>query len=325
MSEREEIRVGIEREETDGRIAARLGRARSTINEEINHNGRRARYCATTANARAVQQRRRPKTPLLVGDPVLAAHVTARLVAKDSPMTISIELARGVHGVTASVSHETLYQAIYAHGTRGLRRGLHVGLHRRRRCRKHRLPPHTTPPTSSGPLGQFNLITTRPEIAATRCEVGHFEGDLITGAFNRSAIVTMFDRASRHVWLADLPEGHNAEATLAALVEILERIPQHLQRTLTWDQGREMARHHDLTRLCGIDIYFANPHAPWERPTNENGNGLLRRYLAKGTNLHTYTTTDLRNIEHRLNTMPRRSLHWNTAANHYHAAVAMTG
>ncbi len=198
-------------------------------------------------------------------------------------------------------------------------------MHRQRRCRKHRLPKGSAPAVKAGPLGEFNLIGLRPQVAGTRTEVGHLEGDLIVGAFNRSAIVTMFDRTSRHLWLADLPEGHGADATLAALVEILERIPTTLRRTLTWDQGREMARHADLAELCGIDVYFAEPHSPWQRPTNENGNGLIRRYVGKSTDLNRYTHDDLRAIEHRINTIPRRSLHWSTAHHVYTAAVAMTG
>jgi IS30 family transposase len=155
--------------------------------------------------------------------------------------------------------------------------------------------------------------------------VGRFEGDLILGSFNRSAIVTVFDRASRYLWLADLPDGHDAEATLAALIELCERIPEPLRRTLTWDQGSEMARHADLAATVGIDVYFAEPHSPWQRPTNENGNCLIRRHVGKGTNLNIYTQNDLRAIEHRLNTMPRCSLHWNTAETLYNEAVAMTG
>lgn len=135
----------------------------------------------------------------------------------------------------------------------------------------------------------------------------------------------MFDRTSRYLWLAEFSADHGADATLAALVEILERIPQPLRRTLTWDQGREMARHADLAELCGIEVFFAEPHSPWQRPTNENGNGLIRRYVGKGTNLAVYTDGDLRRIEHRINTMPRRSLHWSTAHDVYHHAVAMTG
>jgi IS30 family transposase len=324
LHEREEIRVGIERSEPDGTIARRLGRHRLTINAEVKRNGGRATYSAVRAQRRADEQRVRPKVPRLVADPVLAAHVNARLEVKDSPMTISRELASGVHGWTASLSHETIYGAVYAHGTSGLPKGLHERLHRRRRCRQHRRTPGATIEKRS-PLGQFNRISARPPVASGRTEVGHLEGDLITGAHNRSAIVTVFDRASRHLWLADFPDDHGADATLAALVEILERIPAPLRRSLTWDQGREMARHRELAELCGIDVYFCDPHSPWQRPTNENGNGLIRRYVGKGTNLRRVSTADLRAIEHRINTMPRRSLHWSSAHDVYTAAVAMTG
>jgi IS30 family transposase len=229
LHEREEIRAGIERGETDGVIARRLGRCRTTINREINRNGGRSGYSAVAAQDRAETQRCRPKTAKLVADPVLAAQVTARLEARDSPMTISIELARGV---TGTISHECIYAAIYAHGRRGLRRGLHEGLHRRRRCRKRRLPPGE-PAVKPGPLGAFNPITARPSAAEARREVGHLEGDLIIGARNASALVTVFDRASRYLWLADLPEGRGAEHTLAALIELVERIPADLRRSLT--------------------------------------------------------------------------------------------
>ena len=318
--EREEIRAGIEREEADHRIGERLGRHRTTINAEINRNGGRTSYTATAAQTRAATERRRPKLSCFEAAPALAGHVTERLEAKDSPMTISRELAAGTHGLSASVSHECIYQAVYAHGCRGLPKGLHAGLHRRRRCRKHR-PPQGLQPAKASPLGTFNLISDRPAIAAERSEVGHLEGDLICGSYNRSAIVTLFDRASRYVWLADLPEGHTAEGTLAALIETFERIPPALRRTLTWDQGSEMAAHATLAATVGTGIFFADPHSPWQRPTNENGNGLLRRWLPKGTNLAVHSPTDLRAIEQRVNTMPRRSLGWRTAHDLYTAAT----
>ncbi len=322
--EREQIRVGIERAETDAQIAKRLGRHRCTIGREITRNGGRAGYSAIAAQARADAQRVRPKKPKLVADPVLAAHVTARLEAKDSPMTISIELARGTQGITAKLSHETIYQGVYGHGTRGVPKGLHTKLHRGRRCRKHRRNPTEPEPNKRSPLGEFNLIHSRPPEAAARSEVGHLEGDLIIGAHNRSAIATIFNRCTRHVWLADFPDTHDADETLAAVGEILQRIPEPLRRTLTWDQGREMARHAQLARDWDIDVFFAEAHSPWQRPTNENGNGLIRRYVGKGTNLAIYNQDDLRAIEHRINTIPRRSLDWDTAHDRYHAAVAMT-
>ncbi|MBA3956722.1 MAG: IS30 family transposase, partial [Acidimicrobiia bacterium] len=281
-------------------------------------------YRAGGAEQRAETQRSRPRETRLQANPALAAHVEARLRAKDSPMTIAVELDRGLYAGLdgATVSHETIYAAIHAQGRWGLPKGLHGGLHRRRRCRKHRPAPGQDPPKANGPLGEFNLIGTRPAEANGREVVGHLEGDLIIGAFNRSAIVTVFDRASRHLWLANLPEGHGADATLAALIEVVDRMPVNLQLSLTWDQGREMAAHDLLTAATGIDVYFAEPHSPWQRPTNENGNGLIRRYVGKGTNLNAFRDTDLRTIEHRINTMPRRSLHWATAHDRYAAAAS---
>ncbi|MFV0260170.1 MAG: IS30 family transposase [Acidimicrobiales bacterium] len=300
MCEREEIRAGIERGETDVVIAGRLGRCRTTVNQEINRNGGRAVHTAVGAQARADVERERPKVPKPAGDPVVAAQVTARLEAKDSPMTIARELAGGVHGVTALISHECIYAAVYAHGRRGLRAGLHKHLHRRRRCRKRRVRAGETPPVKASPLGEFNLIHSRPEAAAGRGEVGHFEGDLILGSFNRSALVTVFDRASRNSWLADLPDGHDADETLGALIELFERMPARLRRTLTWDQGSEMARHADLAATVGIDVFFAEPHSPWQRPTNENGNGLIRRYVGKGTKYYASTEPQLEHRQQRL-------------------------
>ncbi len=320
LHERVRIEVGLAERRSATSIAEIMCRPVSTVTRELNRNGGTAVYSAVAADKRAVVQRSRPKLSRFVSDPDLAAHVEARLGAKDSPMTIAKELQQGVFpGIASTVSHETIYAGIYAHGRAGLVKGLHRNLHRDRRCRKRRCPVDVTPP-KTGPLGEFNLIFSRPDAANGRDEVGHLEGDLIVGSFNRSAIVTVFDRASRHAWLADLPEGHGADATLAGLVELLERIPEHLRRSLTWDQGREMARHADLTDLTGIDVFFAEPHSPWQRPTNENGNGLLRRYVGKGTDLGVYGPADLRAIEDRLNTMPRRCLGWSNAAAVFAAA-----
>jgi IS30 family transposase len=324
LPEREEIRAGVAAGESLTEIAARVGRHRCTISAEVNRNGGRDAYRATAADKRAATKLARPKIAKLVANPELKWHVTERLLARDSPMTISIELARGTHGLTAKLSHEAIYQAIYAHGSRGLPAKVSGLLHRRRRCRKHRLPPGEAPSRRS-PLGLFNSISSRPAIAAERSQVGHLEGDLICGSANQSAIVTVFDRATRMVWLAGFGGRHDADATRDALTQILGRIDPGLARTLTWDQGREMARHADLTRATGVPVYFADPHSPWQRPTNENGNGLLRRYFPKGTDLSLHTDDELRRVEHRLNTMPRRSLDWACAQSLYDAAVAMTG
>ncbi len=235
LVEREEIRAGVERGETVTAIAAALRRHRCTISAELSRNGGRQVYRAASAQSRAEAMRARPKAPVLVANPLLAAHVEARLRAKDSPMTIALELARGLHrGVEGSISHESIYAAVYAQGRRGLPKGLHHGLHRHRRCRRRRVPRSEQPRVAS-PLGPYRPIASRPAGAAGRAHVGHLEGDLVIGAGGRSAIATVFDRASRHMWLADLPEGHGAEATLAGLVELLERIPPRYRLTLTWD------------------------------------------------------------------------------------------
>ena len=317
--EREEIRAGILSCDTDGEIADCLGRHRCTVNLEISRNGGRSRYWAVDAQRRADEQRKRLKAPKLVADPALAAHVAKRLKVRDSPMTISIELARGVRGMTASISHECIYQAVHAGGTRGLPKGCHVGLHLQRRRRKRR--GHKAPNSSA--LGVICSIHDRPPVALERVEVGHLEGDLIVGAYNRSALITLFDRTSRHLWLQHVT-AKTADAVYKYLSRALNRIPPQLRLSLAWDQGSEIARHREIALRCGIEIYIADPKSPWQRPTNENGNTLVRRFVGKGTDLNIYTTRQLRAIEHRINTIPRRSLGWDTAHNIYTQAVAMT-
>jgi IS30 family transposase len=269
-----------------------------------------------------VASRKRPRRRLFEQRPDLAAHVAARLAAKDSPMTIAVELANGVHcDIVGTVSHETIYREIYDTHRRCLPYDAFRCLHRRHRQRirrRSRRPQQRWRDT-------MRPITQRPAIAEARTEVGHFEGDLIIGHANKSAIITIFDRTTRHLWMADLPHGRTGEHTLIALTGLFARIPPQIRRTLTWDQGSEMACHDDLTRHCGIDVFFADAHSPWQRPTNENGNGLIRRYVGKGTDLSLIRPSELRHIEHRINTMPRRSLNWATAHDRYHQAVAMTG
>lgn len=322
LAEREEIRCGIVRGEGVTSIADRIGRHRCTVSAEISRNGGREAYRPYRAHDRAARCRKRPKARLLQQHPELAAHITVRLRAKDSPMTIAVELANGVYPeIAVTVSHETIYREIYDHRRGDLPRDVFRCLHHRRRIRigrRSRRPQRTWRDTMP-PIAQ------RPAVAGTRTEVGHFEGDLIIGRACQSAIITVFDRTSRYLWMAGLPHGHSADHTLEALTALFERIPPRLRRTLTWDQGKEMARHAALAEHCEIDVYFADVRSPWQRPTNENGNGLIRRYVGKGTDLAAFSPHDLRAIEHRINTMPRRVLNWDTAHHVYHQAVAMTG
>ncbi len=246
----------------------------------------------------------------------LAKRVEERLEALDSPMTI---------GIDEAISPETIYQGIYANGRRGLKPGLSRHLHRKRRRRKPRHPGGGKAKKAS-PLGKFTPISQRPVGADSRWQVGHFEGDLIIGAGGKSAVITLIDRKSRYGLLGALYEGHGAEETLDRLVRLVGRVPEELRRTLTWDQGREMAYWPALQDATGIDVYFADPHSPWQRPVNENFNGLVRRWLPKGSDLSVYSQSDLNSIAHQINTMPRRSLGWESAHECYHrAVVALTG
>lgn len=316
--EREEIRAGIERKESCAEIGRLLGRHRCTVRAEILRNGGRARYRSCQAQRRYDKQRRRPRPTKLSSDPALAAQVTKRLKAKDSPKRISIELANEALG---QVSHETIYQAIYGanqHLDTGLEPGCHDSLHLKRRRRRTRNKPKQL---ATHVFGQHLTISDRPAIAEARTEFGHLEGDQIVGAYNKSALITVFDRMTRYLWLGSLPS-KNATDTLAALLKLLARIPADLRRTLTWDQGAEMALHAKLTKKRNLPIYICDPKSPWQRPTNENGNALVRRYVGNGTDLTQYDTRDLRHIEQRINTIPRPSLNWATATDAYNLALS---
>ena len=316
--EREEIRAGLERDESFGEIGRSLGRAKSTISREVRKNGGRKKYSATRSDDWAQQKRRRFKVAKLVSDLELRDEIHRRLEdEKLSPDVISRQLFEEGLG---QISTETIYQSIYAQGRRGLRAGLHKSLHRQRRCRKHRRKDGEQTARPS-PLGVFNTIHLRPAIANRRTEVGHWEGDLILGARNASAVVTLVDRASYLAMLGELPVGHNADEVLLTLTQMLSRVPDELRRSLTWDQGREMARHVEMSERVGIETYFCDPHSPWQRPSNENFNGLVRRWLPKGSDLSVHTQADLDVIAHRINTMPRRNIDYDTAADRYNLAV----
>lgn len=317
MLEREQISRMIVLDLSITRIAFELDRCRSTISREVNRNGGRDAYSAVMAQDRAREKRCRAKVPILVQDRVLAGHVRRRLKAKDSPKTISIELARGVWGIRARVSHETIYRAIYAPGSAIGTNARTPHLRRRqRKCRGQRDP-------GGHSLGNFRPIRDRCQSAADRAELGHLEGDLIAGKLNQSALITINDRLTRLVWI-QATKSKKADDVFEALLKLFRRIPPPLRKTLTWDQGSEMARWPELADRLNIGIYIADPKSPWQRPTNENSNAHVRRYVGKGTNLNLISTRRLRHIETRLNTIPRRSLNWRTSNDIYNQHVAMT-
>ena len=297
--------AGVSVEET----ARRLGRHRSTVYRELDRNSRHGRYGAHAAQAAAQARAVRPKTPKLAADPGLAAAVAQRLSMGWSPHAVCADLR--VEG--RAVCAETIYAACYDHnGSRGLPEGSWRCLPRRCRKRKQR-GRHTRKPS---PLGDFRPIAQRSAAVEDRSEAGHWEGDLIIGANNRSAVATLVERFSRQTLAVSLPDGYDAQSTAAAVSAALRRQPRHLVKTLTWDQGREMARWQDIEAATGAEVYFCEPRSPWQRPTNEQTNGLLRRWLPKGTNLN-IGQVRLALIQDSLNMMPRKLHNWNSALSVY--------
>jgi IS30 family transposase len=262
------------------------------------------------AQTLADQRARRPKARALALDDKLREHVQNRLHAKDSPEQISRRLvllfpdAPGMR-----VSHETIYRSLYVQGRGGLRRELVKCLRTGRALRKTR---RTT--ERRGRIAGMVSIAQRPPEALDRAVPGHWEGDLITGAENKSAIGTLVERSTGYVMLLHLPNSHGADDVQDAMVEAMSRLPQTLRRTLTWDQGQEMANHAAITKAAQLEVYFCDPHSPWQRATNENTNGLLRQYFPKSTDLSGYHRDYLEFVAAQLNNRPRKRLGWRTPA-----------
>ena len=321
MEEREAIGLGLAREEPFAEIARRLGRPTSTVSREVAAGGGRHHYRATAADRRARGRRCRPKQRKLVSSPALAARVAEGLEQRWSPGQIATRLGREFpHDAEMRVSHETIYSSLYCQGRGGLRKELIAALRSGRARRRPRARGEQA--KRANVLGTIVPISERPAEASDRAVPGHWEGDLIMGAFNRSAILTLVERSTRYTLLGDLPVGHGAEEVYACLMELIPTLPANLARSLTWDQGREMALHATFTVDSGVQVYFCDPHSPWQRPTNENTNGLLRQYFPKGTDLNKITKDHLDSVAAELNGRPRVVLQGETPAEAYAALVA---
>lgn len=304
-AERERIRVGIAEGLSCRGIAKAIGRAPSTVSRELNANGGRRAYEAWAAHGRAAAQARRPKVAKLKACPALAAQVGEWLEALWSPQQISQRLRRELaHDPMMRVSHETIYKSLYVQGRGALRKELAQCLRSGRAQRKAqgRLERRSTMPG-------MVMISERPPEAADRAVPGHWEGDLVMGAGNRSAVGTLVERSTRYVLLMRLADSR-AETVDAAMRRAISALPAEMFRTITWDQGREMARHAAFSVDTGVRVYFCDPHSPWQRGTNENTNGLLRQYLPKGTDLSVHSQQDLDRIARSLNSRPRQTLGW---------------
>ena len=291
-------------------VARQLGRSPSTVSREIRRGLVGKTYDAIRGREEAQSRRRKGARKLVEGAPLTNAVTHAILQRKWSPEQVAGRLRMDYpEDKQWHVSHETIYQFIYVHPAGELRKALIAALRQGHAKRK----PRTRGKDRRGQLRNMRSIGERPVEAQDREVPGHWEGDFIKGAFNGSAIGTLVERSSRFVLLARI-EGTDAAAALDGFTKRLRTLPKSILRTLTYDQGKEMARHEELEHKVGIRVYFADPHSPWQRPTNENTNGLLRQYFPKGTDLSVYSQRHLTRVAEELNNRPRKSLGFRTPA-----------
>ncbi|WP_405803418.1 IS30 family transposase [Streptomyces sp. NBC_00210] len=303
-------------------IAVELGRSPSTISREIRRNRHpgNGQYRPFAAQARADGRRPRPKPGKIGQNPELRAAIQAGLDERWSPEQICHALRRYFPDrPEMHVVHETVYQALYVQGRGELRRQLAGALRSGRARRKPHRQANCRQPRFTDPMV---MISDRPAEAEDRAVPGHWEGDLIIGKDSASAIGTLVERATRYVMLLHLPDGRGAEQVRDALQETVQRLPAHLKRSLTWDQGSEMAAHKSFTLATDVPVYFCDPASPWQRGSNENTNGLLRQYFPKGTDLSVHTRDHLDVVAAQLNGRPRKTLGWETPAERLHKLLA---
>lgn len=308
--EREEISRGIVDGESGRVIGARLGRHYSVVNREIARNGGRRAYRAMLAADRAAVKVARPKLRKVEASPALAAAVNEGLRRRWSPRQIAARLVVDhPEDPELRVSHEAIYQALYVQARGALKVEL-TGTLRRGATKRVSRAERTAIGAKRQVIPDLVLISERPAEAQDRAVPGHWEGDLIMGAGNASAIITLVERTTRFCILQQVPYDHTAPRVALLLSRAMGRLPAMLRRSLTWDQGREMTRHADFTIATDIPVFFCDPHSPWQRGTNENTNGLLREFFPKGTDLSIHSQTDLDNVAYLLNTRPRQTLNW---------------
>jgi IS30 family transposase len=308
LAEREEISRGVASLLSDRKIAARIGRAPSTVSRELSRNGGREHYRAAVADERAWAAAQRPKACRLASRPQLRSMVAKKLALNWSPEQIDGWLkVEYPNDPEMQVSHETIYRSLFLQARGVLKKEL-IGHLRRVRVMRHA----KTAKAGRGPLVDAVSIRERPAEVADRAVPGHWEGDLICGAHN-SHIATVVERQSRFTMLVKV-SGKDTATVVAALKRNIKRLPLELRRSLTWDRGSEMTDHQALTLTTDVAVYFCDPQSPWQRGTNENTNGLLRQYFPKGTDLSGYSQAYLNRIARQLNTRPRKTLGFKTPA-----------
>jgi IS30 family transposase len=316
FEQRETIGLLLAAQRTDVEIARAVGCHASTVGRERKrHSNRDGSYRPSTAQKRAEQTARtshaRPGKLAVAGP--LREYVIDGLEQEWSPEEIANRICMDHPDDPAMrVCAETVYQALYVQARGGLKRELTVHLRSKRERRKPQARGRRD--ERRGKLVDTIPISQRPAEAADRAVPGHWEGDLIMGRENGSAIGTLVERASRFTMLVHLPGRHTAEAFYDAIVPVIDTLPEQLRRSLTWDNGKEMAKHREITMATGLQVYFADPHSPWQRGSNENTNGLLRQYFPKGISLRQFDPDHLAAVAARLNGRPRKTLAWHTPA-----------
>ena len=288
-------------------IGQLLNRDHSVVSREVARNGGRSAYRAIPAQRRADEHRDRPKLRLLEKNTALHDAVNSGLEKKWSPKQISKRLRQDFpDDDTMRVSHETIYQSLYLQARGELRTQLKTALRQGRTRRVNR----SRATAARGKIPDMVNISERSVEAEDRAVPGFWEGDLIIGKGGKSQIATLVERTSRYVMLVRIPYDRTAQRVAMLLGQKMETLPDFLRNSVTWDQGKEMAAHADFTVKTGIDVYFCDPHSPWQRGSNENTNGLLRQYFPKGTDLSAHTQVELDTVADELNDRPRETLGW---------------
>jgi IS30 family transposase len=322
VDEREEILRGVGADLSSREIAAGLGRNPSVVSREIARNGGRGNYRVHAAQERFESLRTRPRPRKLEADRRLHDEVNAGLARRWSPKQISARLEVDYPDDEAMrVSHETIYETLYVQARGELRTELRLAL---RRGRYRRMPAGSTRVKAARIAGMVN-ISERPAEVADRAVPGHWEGDLIIGKGGKSQVATLVERSSRMVMLLRVPHDRTADRVALILSMAMRRLPEHLARSLTWDQGVELAAHAKFTVATDIPVFFCDPHSPWQRGSNENTNGLIREFLPKGTDLSGYTQLQLDEIADMLNGRPRKTLGWETPAERLNSFLVAAG
>jgi IS30 family transposase len=320
LSEREGISRGVARGVSLRQISRELGRAPSTVSREVRRHGGSRRYRAAAADRRAWARSRRPKRCRLATSPALRDVVAAKLALEWSPQQIAGWLPQAYpDDPTMHVSHETIYLSLFVQSRGVLKKALLAHLRQRRTYRR----PKAAAAHPGGHIVDAVSIRERPATIEDRAVPGHWEGDLLAGARN-SYIATLVERRSRYLCLVRVT-GKETKTVVRALTRHVQRLPEGLMATLTWDRGLELAAHRMFSIATGVQVYFCDPQSPWQRGTNENTNGLLRQYFPRRTDLSGYSQKDLDAIALRLNTRPRKTLGYRTPAVTLAETVASTG